>query len=91
VVLAVAMAGSLRNMSARAPGRRDHRGCAVAGKDESSQFWYNVVTKQVEVGHQSSWKDLMGPYPSRAAAERALEHAAERTKAWDDDDARDGR
>jgi len=61
----------------------------MAGADESGQFWFNVATKQVEEGHQSSWQDLMGPYPSRAAAERALKQAAARTKNWDADDARD--
>ncbi|HEY5515917.1 MAG TPA: SPOR domain-containing protein [Pengzhenrongella sp.] len=53
---------------------------------ETGQFWFNVLTKQVEEGHQSSWRDLMGPYPTRAAAERALEQAAARNRVWDADD-----
>jgi hypothetical protein len=61
----------------------------MAGSDKSGQFWFNVVTKQVEEGHQSSWQDLMGPYPTREAAQHALEQAAMRTKAWDADDARE--
>lgn len=61
----------------------------MADADEAGQFWFNVSTRQVEEGHRSSWKDLMGPYPTRAAAEHALEQAAARTKSWDADDARD--
>lgn len=57
--------------------------------DESGEFWFNVATKQVEEGHRSSWQDLMGPYPTREAAARALEQAAARTKSWDETDARE--
>jgi len=60
----------------------------MARRDESEQFWVNSETKQVEEGRQSSWTNLMGPYPTRAAAEQALEQAAARTQAWDADDAR---
>ena len=61
----------------------------MTGTDASGEFWFNVATKQIEQGHQSSSRDLMGPYPTREAAAHALEQAASRTKAWDDDDARD--
>jgi len=61
----------------------------MARDDESGQFWFNVVTKQVEEGHQSTWKDLMGPYPTRAAAAHALEQAAARNQAWDAQDERE--
>ncbi|HEY8718517.1 SPOR domain-containing protein [Pengzhenrongella sp.] len=61
----------------------------MAGADESGEFWFNARTKQIEEGHQSSWRDLMGPYPSREAAAHALEQAADRTKAWDEQDERD--
>ena len=60
----------------------------MADDDGSDEFWFNVVTKQVEQGHQSGWQDLMGPYPTRAAAEHALEQAAARNKAWDAQDER---
>ena len=56
--------------------------------DERPQYWYNVTTKQVEEGHRSSWKDLMGPYATRAEAEGALARAAARTDAWDREDER---
>lgn len=58
----------------------------MARDDESGRFWFNVVTKRVEEGHQSTWKDLMGPYPTRQAAERALEQAAARNKVWEAQD-----
>jgi len=47
------------------------------------KFYYNLKTGQVEEGRQSSWTDLMGPYPTREAAERALEIARARTQEWD--------
>jgi hypothetical protein len=57
--------------------------------DADRQYWYNVSTKQVEEGHRSSWKDLMGPYATRAEAENALARAAARTEAWDREDERE--
>jgi len=56
--------------------------------DADRQYWYNTATKQVEEGHRSSWKDLMGPYATRAEAENALTRAAARTEAWDREDER---
>lgn len=50
------------------------------------QYWYNTKTGQVEEGHRSSWTNLMGPYPTRAAAERALEQAKRRNESWEDED-----
>jgi len=47
------------------------------------KFYYNLKTGQVEEGRQSPWTDLMGPYPTREAAEHALETARARTQAWD--------
>ncbi|MFC0674244.1 SPOR domain-containing protein [Brachybacterium hainanense] len=52
-----------------------------------SEFYFNVATGQVEEGRQSPGTELMGPYASRAEAERALESAAARNKAWDEEDA----
>ena len=48
------------------------------------KFYYNLKTGAVEHGRQSSWTDLMGPYPTREAAEHALEIARARTQEWDD-------
>ena len=47
------------------------------------KFYYNLKTGQVEQGRQSDWTVLMGPYPTREAAERALETARQRTESWD--------
>lgn len=50
-------------------------------------FWYDVEGRKVieheEKGHD--WQ-LMGPYPTREAAEHALQTAAERTAKWDAED-----
>lgn len=36
-------------------------------------FWYNIATGQVEEEEHTSRKDnLMGPYPTREAAQNAL-------------------
>lgn len=59
------------------------------GPAESAKFWFNVATNEVEEGHKSSWQHLMGPYSTRAEAERALEQAASRTASWDAEDERD--
>jgi hypothetical protein len=50
-------------------------------------FWYNVVSGQVESDeNKSQGDDLMGPYATQDEAAKALESAAARTKAWDDED-----
>ena len=55
--------------------------------DDAPRFWFNTVTGQVEEdASRSKVKDLLGPYPSRAEAERALEKVRERNEAWDDED-----
>jgi hypothetical protein len=51
-------------------------------------FFYNTVTGAVEeLENKSQVKDLLGPYATRAEAERALETARARTEAWDREDA----
>ncbi|MBO0610896.1 SPOR domain-containing protein [Myceligenerans salitolerans] len=50
------------------------------------KYWYNTKTGEVEQGHRSSWTHLMGPYATRAEAERALERARSRNDAWEDED-----
>ena len=49
------------------------------------EFYFNTKTHQVEVGKPSSWTHRMGPYPTREAAERALQIAQVRTQAWDEE------
>jgi hypothetical protein len=51
-----------------------------------TEYWFNTHTRQVEEGRQSDWTNLLGPYPTREAAERALETARERTERWDEED-----
>ncbi len=56
--------------------------------EETQQFWFNTQTRQVEQGRQSHYTNLMGPYATRAEAEQALDTAAARNEAWDDEDDR---
>lgn len=49
----------------------------------SDDYWYNLSSGEVEVGHRSDHSALMGPYPTREAARSALESAKARTEAWD--------
>ncbi|MEG3616562.1 SPOR domain-containing protein [Isoptericola haloaureus] len=52
-----------------------------------TQYWYNTETGQVETSKEkSSWTHLLGPYPTREAAEHALENAERRNEAWDAED-----
>lgn len=57
-----------------------------------AEFWFNTKTRTVEEGHQSDWSNLMGPYPTREAAQNALTSAKANTERWDAEDAawRDG-
>ncbi len=52
-------------------------------------FYYDTRTGAVEQGRVSSWAGRMGPYRTRAEAERALDIARARTAAWDEADRRD--
>lgn len=54
----------------------------------ADEFYYNPTTGEVEQGKLSSWQHRIGPYPTREAARHALERAAERTAAWDEEDRR---
>lgn len=52
------------------------------------EFWFNTDTGEVEEGHQSDWRNLLGPYASREEAARALDTARARTEKWDEEDRR---
>ncbi len=55
----------------------------------ATQFWYNLSTGQVEEAtHKGQGKDVLGPYPTREAAQQALETARNRTEQWDEEDRR---
>jgi hypothetical protein len=60
----------------------------VAKEPAGQGYYYNLDTGEVEEGIVSDWTKRMGPYPTRAAAESAMERAAQRTEAWDEDDRR---
>lgn len=56
---------------------------------DATEYWFNVRTGQVQTNYdKGQGKDLMGPYPTRDAAARALSTAAARTESWDEDDRR---
>src|SRR4051794_8673792 len=50
-------------------------------------FWYNVDTGQVETDeNRSRGEQVLGPYPTEAAARAALDSAHKRTEQWDAED-----
>ncbi len=49
------------------------------------KWYFNTKTGQVEGEEGARAADRLGPYDTKEQAARALEIAAERTKAWDDD------
>lgn len=51
-------------------------------QNESDQYWFNTHTGQVEVGKQSLALYRLGPFSSRAEAERAPQIIADRAAAW---------
>ena len=55
-----------------------------------AEYWYNVVTHQVEEDRMSDWRQPIGPYATREEAERALEKVAERNEEWDKKDEEEG-
>ncbi|MER5888723.1 hypothetical protein ABT160_33265 [Streptomyces sp. NPDC001941] len=52
---------------------------------DEGQWYYNVKTRSVEQGTQSSQADRMGPYATREEAERAIETAEKRNEDWNED------
>lgn len=59
--------------------------------DEIEQsWWYNSRTGEVEHGPESPSIHRIGPFASREEASRAPEVIAARSKAWDEDEKRDG-
>jgi len=53
-----------------------------------AEYWFNTESRRVEEGHQSDWTNLLGPYPTREEAQRALETAQANTERWDEADRR---
>ena len=55
--------------------------------NNSEQWWYCLKHNRVEDSSTACpGKDLLGPYPTREEAARALEKVRERNKEWDDQD-----
>lgn len=55
----------------------------------TTAYFFNTSTRAVEeLESKSQSKDLLGPYPTREAAEQALTSAARRTEDWDEQDRR---
>ena len=51
----------------------------------AAQWWYCLKHNQVEGADGCADTHRMGPYASEAEAARALQTAADRTEAWDND------
>ena len=50
------------------------------------KYYYNLDTRQVEVGRESDVFGRMGPYDTREEAENALKSAEARNDKWDEED-----
>lgn len=48
------------------------------------EFYYLLNTGEVVEGPQGSWRNRIGPYPTRDAAAQALETAKHRDAAWEE-------
>ncbi|TDT32692.1 hypothetical protein ACF3NT_01275 [Naumannella halotolerans] len=53
--------------------------------DSGGPWYYNLNTKQVVPEGADKAENLLGPYPTREDAERALAKVEERNEAWDND------
>lgn len=51
-----------------------------------TEYWFNVVTHEVEKGPQSDWTKLLGPYKTEEEAQAALLKVQQRNEAWDKED-----
>lgn len=57
--------------------------------DTEETYWYNTRSGEVEAGPQSLSIDRIGPFSTRAEAERAPEVVAERSRKWSEEDEAD--
>ncbi len=55
--------------------------------DPEETYWFNTRTGEVEEGPQSLAQYRIGPFGTRAEAERAPEVVAERARKWAEEDA----
>ena len=55
--------------------------------DSGKHYWYSLTRNTVEDDNgPTRGKDRLGPYPTREAAEHALQTVQERNKEWDAQD-----
>jgi len=53
---------------------------------ETPKYWFNIRTKQVELGLRSSSEDRIGPFETEAEAENAEAIVRARAQAWAEQD-----
>jgi hypothetical protein len=51
--------------------------------DDDNDWWFCLKHMAVEHGAGCPGKDRLGPYPTREAAEHALETVKQRNEEWD--------
>jgi len=56
----------------------------------SDKYWYNFATGAVEQGFESPTIDRAGPFDTAEEAARAPELLRERSRAWAEEEAREG-
>jgi hypothetical protein len=57
---------------------------------DEEKYWYNLKTGEVERGPQSLGIDRAGPFDTAEEAAKAPEVIKERSRAWAEEDARNG-
>ena len=57
---------------------------------DDEKYWYNLKTGEVERGPQSLGIDRAGPFDTAEEAAQAPEVIRERSRAWAEQEARDG-
>ena len=70
-------------------GSIDRQGVSADEHAEAdvTEYWFNTESRQVEEGHQSDWKNLMGPYPHARAGRAGAGDGRANTERWDREDA----
>lgn len=56
------------------------------GVDGAEPWWFNLRTREAEHGSGAPNMERLGPFATKEEAEMALEHARERSEAWDAQD-----
>ena len=49
---------------------------------DAPKYWFNLITKQVELGLKSSSEDRIGPFDTQAEAANAEAVVKARSEAW---------